>query len=298
VIGATWRAALAIVLCLAGAGAHAQSPGPEALRARFAAMRAQPDAAIFDRPLYLQASESPALQQGDVLALVDYDYDAVRRALTRADNWCDILILHLNVKYCRASSTAGHDTLDVGMGRKFDQPLAAVSWLALDYRIERDAEDDVSVALQAPEGPMGARDFRISTEAVPYDARRSLVHLSYAYADGLASRLAMQAYLATIGSDKVGFSVVGHRADGQPIRSGGLRGLLERNTMRYYLAVEAYLAASGLPAAQQPQRRLDEWFTATERYPLQLHEVDRAAYIAMKLGELRRARSEPPPHRH
>lgn len=47
--------------------------------------------------------------------------------------------------------------------------------------------------------------------------------------------------------------------------------MIERNTMRYYLAIEAYLGAYTLPAAEQPERRLRDWFAAVERYPRQLH---------------------------
>ena len=73
------------------------------------------------------------------------------------------------------------------------------------------------------------------------------MHLSYSYDYGVAARVAMQGYLATIGRDKVGFSVVGTQADGQPVYIGGTRGVVERNTMRYYLAIEAYLGALSLP---------------------------------------------------
>ncbi len=57
----------------------------------------------------------------------------------------------------------------------------------------------------------------------------------------------MQGYLATIGRDKVGFSIVGSRADGQPVYVHGTRGVIERNTMRYYVAIEAYLGTMALP---------------------------------------------------
>jgi hypothetical protein len=40
---------------------------------------------------------------------------------------------------------------------------------------------------------------------------------------------------------------------GQPDYIGGVRGLVERNTMRYYLAIDAYL--STLPV--RPEKRLD-----------------------------------------
>jgi hypothetical protein len=63
---------------------------------------------------------------------------------------------------------------------------------------------------------------------------------------------------------------------------------VERNTMRYYLAIDAYLASLAAPPAQQRMRRLEAWFAATEQYARQLHEVERADYLAMKQNEFRR----------
>ena len=57
----------------------------------------------------------------------------------------------------------------------------------------------------------------------------------------------MQSYLATAGSSKVGFSVVDRKADGTPVHIRNLRGVIERNTMRYYLAIEAFLGAHAAP---------------------------------------------------
>jgi hypothetical protein len=71
--------------------------------------------------------------------------------------------------------------------------------------------------------------------------------------------------------------------------------VVERNAMRYYLAIDAYLGARALPPAQQPQKSLQDWFAATERYALQLHEMDRESYLAMKLLEIRRQQTELPP---
>ena len=34
------------------------------------------------------------------------------------------------------------------------------------------------------------------------------------------------------------------------------------------------------------ERRLREWYAGTERYPVQLHEMDREAYLAMKRKEI------------
>jgi hypothetical protein len=98
----------------------------------------------------------------------------------------------------------------------------------------------------------------------------------------------MQGYLATAGSGKVGFTNVGKQPNGQPTYIGGMRGVVERNTMRYYLAIDAYLSAMSAPASEQLEKRLQNWFDSTERYARQLHEVDRSSYLSMKRIEYQR----------
>jgi len=95
----------------------------------------------------------------------------------------------------------------------------------------------------------------------------------------------MQMYLATVGSDKVGFTVTGQSADGQPVLIKGVRAVVERNTMRYYLAIDSYLASSQQPTASRFEASLQSWFSAAENYPRQLHEVTQPAYLAMKRAE-------------
>ena len=126
---------------------------------------------------------------------------------------------------------------------------------------------------------------------MPLDSSRSFVHMSYAYAYGAAARFAMSAYLATAGRDKVGFSVVGKGEDGKPIYIDGVRGVVERNTMRYYLAIEAYLGSLSAPPGEQQEKRLRDWYAATERHAQQLHEMDRDEYLTMKHHELQRQRT-------
>ena len=67
-----------------------------------------------------------------------------------------------------------------------------------------------------------------------------------------------------------------------------MRGLVERNTMRYYLAIEAFLDAVSSPPQARLEQRLHDWFAATERYPRQLHELDEGAYLEMKRRESKR----------
>ena len=112
--------------------------------------------------------------------------------------------------------------------------------------------------------------------------------MSYAYGYGFAGRVAMQTYLATIGSAEGRLHRARQEADGKPVYQAGVLGLLERNTMRYYLAIDAYLSAYSLPAAEQPERRIREWYASTERYAEQLHEMEQNEYLDMKRKEMRR----------
>lgn len=223
-------------------------------------------------------------------------FGVVGPALQGTDQWCDVLMLHLNVKTCRGQGGGAASTLILAVGRKFDQPCGEAFQIDFAYRVMVNQADYLQVTLGAAAGPMDTKDYRISFEATPLDATTTFVHLSYAYSYGMAARIAMAAYLATIGHDKVGFSIVSHGSDGAPVYLAGMRGAVERNTMRYHLAVEAYLGALALPTAQRPEQRLRNWFDAVERYPRQLHELAREEYLAMKHRELaqRKALAEKP----
>jgi hypothetical protein len=212
---------------------------------------------------------------------VDQPYPMMQKALQGTDNWCSILILHLNVKMCHAQPNG----LDMALGRKYDQPIEEAYKLHFDFKLDSATPEYLKAELTSADGPLGTRDYRIAVEAMPLDATHSILHMSYAYGFGFTARVAMGAYLSTTGSDKVGFSVSGKDDEGKPIYVGGVRGLVERNTMRYYLAIDDYV---GAPAAGQLEQRLNTWFDATERYPRQLHELEKPDYLAMKRVEAKR----------
>jgi hypothetical protein len=104
----------------------------------------------------------------------------------------------------------------------------------------------------------------------------------------------MKAYLSTPGSSKTGFTKLAQTDGKERSYVGGMRGAVERNTMRYYLAIEAYLLSMSAPQAEQQNSRLEKWFDSTEQYPLQLHETDKASYLAMKKEEIKRQQSAVP----
>jgi hypothetical protein len=283
-----------VLLSAVVASAHAgDSDGysPAALRARHDALQERLRHNQYQRPIHLDSSESPGSVTGDIFALVNHPYATVGAALTNPDYWCDILILHLNTKYCRASTTGQSTVLNVSIGKKHAQPLHEAHRVVLAYRVTATSSDHLQVRLNADEGPLGTRDYRIVLAAIPLKNGQTFIRLSYSYAYGLAGRLAMQTYLGTVGGSKVGFTIVGKLSDGRPVHISGMRGLVERNTMRYYLAIEAFLDAFSEPQHVQLEKRLQGWFAAVERYPLQLHELERNEYLDIKRKEYARQRA-------
>lgn len=260
----------------------------DALRERHAALAPQLTNNPYGRPLHIESAQTAGDLKGEVYAVVDHPFATLDRELRGAAQWCDILILHLNVKHCRASGGASNSTLAVSLGKKHDQPLADAHRVNFEYQLASATPDYLKIMLNAKEGPLGTRDYRIVVEAIPLDAGRSFVHMSYAYGYGFAARLAMQGYLGTVGSGKVGFSIVDRRPDGQPVYVDNVRGVVERNAMRYYLAIDAYLASLATPPAERQERRLRAWFAATERHARQLRELDQQSYLTMKRREIQR----------
>jgi hypothetical protein len=265
---------------LAGLGltmAAAASPASDAgaLQRKYAELRERLERSPFGRPLHLDSRERDGMLRGDVHALVRHAFPGVRDSLGEARQWCEVLTLPFNVQKCEARG----DSLSVHIGRKPDSPIEEATRLDLRFSVLEHGDELLRVQLVAPTGPAGTRDYRIVFEAVPAAAGGTFVHLGYGYGHGMLSRMAIQTYLATSGADKVGFSAEGRDARGNPQLIGGMRGILERNTMRYFLAIEAFLDA---PEASRHRARLEKWFAAVDRYPRQLREMSLDRYLALK----------------
>jgi hypothetical protein len=287
---------IASLVWLSGWIAQAQVPQAQtaptesavALRERYAALQEPLRNNPFGRALHLDSVQNSGDLRGDIHAVVEHPFATLGAVLGKAETWCDILILHLNVKQCAVTRKGDAATVAVNVGRKFDQPIEETYRVDFGFRQIAATPEYLHASLSADSGPMGTRDYRIALRAVPLEGGRSFMHMSYSYGYGVAARLALSAYLSTLGSGKVGFSVVEKRPDGTPVYVGNVRGVVERNTMRYYLAIDSYLGALTAPPAQQVEKRLRDWFTATERYALQLHEMSETEYLEMKRKEVAR----------
>ncbi len=285
-----WRAtaSLLVVCGITGAVAQTASDAGAQMQAKYVELASQLAKNQFQRPLVIDSFESGNAVRGNAFAVINHPFASVNAAFKNPDNWCEVLILHLNTKYCRAEDDRNPPVLAVAIGKKKSQDVKDAYSLAFDFKVPSATADYLAVQLNSDKGPLGTHNYRIDLKAIPVAGGKTFMHLQYSYGFGMAGRLAMQGYLTTVGSSKVGFSMLEQAPGGAKKPVEGMRGAVERNTMRYYLAIDAFLAA---PAADQLDRRLQHWFDATEQYPRQLREVERSAYLAMKRTEHERQQS-------
>lgn len=257
------------------------APGFEALQQSYQRLMPRLQQNPYGRPLVIASSESGERVEGEVFAVLDFPQAQVRASLQTPAAWCALMMLPMNTKHCAVTPQGG---LTLYLGTKTPQALEQATPIAFGLQSHVGAADALQVSMGAPEGPMGTRAYRIVLQSAALSPGKSFMHLRYSYQVGARARLALAAYLATLGRGKVGFS----RDDDGAALVGGMRGIVERTAMRYYLALDAYLRSLALAPEAQLENRLQTWFTLSEAYPRQLHEMERADYLAMKRAELRR----------
>lgn len=198
-----------------------------------------------------------------------------------------MLLLHVNNRRCKLiRGEGGAATLSLSVVRRYDLSVESAFILPLAVRIDQEAADYLAVELRSETGPMGTSEHKVLLEATALPGgAKTFLHFSYSYQHTGWSRMASRAYLATFGRHKVGFTVLGQTAESGPDYIRGLRGLVERNSVRYFLTVDAYLDAMDAPPAKQAERRLANWYAGAERFPRQLHEIDLDTYLAIKRSD-------------
>ncbi|QXE91934.1 hypothetical protein [Geomonas subterranea] len=282
-------ALLMVLICSSLAcAADTESSGERALLAKHAAIKAKLDKNQFGAPIYLESTEGPDSVRVDMYGVFHYPFETVREALQSPAAWCDITSLHINIKACIYKTVKQQTQLTLYSGRKYFQPPSDAYPLKLAFRAAASHPGYLELSLVGEEGPFGTRDHRIGVQAASLEGQATFLHFSYTYSHGTMARMAIKTYFATLGHDKVGFTQVGE--DGKQTYIDGVRGAVERNTMRYYLAMQTYLDTLKAPEGQRFEQRLNRWYDLTAKYPRQLKEIDKSAYLNNK--KLERAQQE------
>jgi hypothetical protein len=243
-----------------------------------------PAVAEADTSWRIHSWESADLQGAEISALLDYPFPQVRDALSDVASWCEFIPLVFNIKACTYRQQPEGTWLTFFIGRKFHHSASQAIRLRYRFQVRHESPTSSHILLFAREGPHGTRDYLIELQArATGDGRTSLLFHS-SFRSSWRSRVGTRAYLSGAGRDKIGFSIVGYE-QGEPVYVRGVEGIIERNTMRYYLALQAYLDTLPLPEAERFEARLHAWFAATEEYPRQLHEMDWHRYLEGKRME-------------
>ena len=248
------------------------------------ALRAAPGIAD-DLPLRIESSSLDGKVEGQVNGHLAFPFAMVSSALRDPAAWCAIIALHQNVKACVHVERADAEVLRVYNGKKHFQDVEHA--IVSEYVFAPAASEPARmvISLTAASGPLGTSDHRILLDARADPGGGTAVEFRYHYRVSQLAQTSLRLYLATGARDKIGFTVVGENAHGEPHHVTGVRGLIERNAVRYYLAITAYLESRDLPAPSASEWRAARWYDLTQVYAAQLHEVERGDYLANKRRE-------------
>ena len=235
-----------------------------------------------DGPLYLHANIDNNHAEGVVYAKLNVRYKQLVSLLNSTQNWCEILILHINIKSC-LNHANDNGVIEVFVGGKRYQPPEQAHRVAYRFSIQHLQEKYTQINLVAEEAPMGMDDGIFTVTLWQLEQHETLVKFSYSYNLNFISRLTLSAYLHTLGRNKIGFSTQPHQSNNQPVYVGGVQGLLERNIMRYFFALETYLSFPEDTA--NFNQRFKHWYARTMDYKDQLYDVEKAVYLSSKQQE-------------
>ncbi len=259
--------------------------GENVLREIYVRIEAGLERNSFGVPLYIESYDWQGRLHADVYGVFNHPFKNVLEVIRVPANWCEIASLHPNIKACTYRELPGSWRLTFYAGRRFYQSPKDSFKFAYQFRNVRELEGYAEIVLTADEGPFGTKDHRMRFEAIPLDRERTFVHVSYDYGYGRILRMAEDIYFATLGRDKVGFTVSGTDSKGNPVYITGARGAIERNAVRYYFAIRAFMDTLNYPGENRFAMRISEWYDLTCRFRRQLVEMEKKDYLAIKTEE-------------
>ncbi len=243
----------------------------------------QGDGVNLDDKVLLHSSLDGKRLSSDSFSFFPYPVTMIERILKQPAQWCEFMLLNLNIKTCTYQSENQATYLTFYAGRKYYEPPEDAYELQYRFNVDVIADDYFKIRLTSEEGPYGTKDYIILVEGMQLQGK-TLVRIHSAYDTSTWSRMGTQLYLSTLGANKVGFSITGYQDDA-PVYVTGLRGIIERNAMRYYLALKTHLDIMHQSANDRFESRLHQWFDATETYARQLDEMDKDEYLQAKRKE-------------
>ena len=240
---------------------------------------------VYGIPIYLESSHRKKLMQGEVYGIIYHPFNKVSNTLSSISSWCEIMPQHLNIKGCTYEYVNNQCRLTLYSGRKRYKNPGDSYRLNYEFNVRSLNDRYFFTTLNAAEGPFDTREYKINVEAIPVSDSSTFIHFNYEYQYGFLTNIAMKTYLATFGAKKIGFSIKEKDKNSTPVYVDGVQGVIERNAMRYYFAIQSYLNTEKIEKAKRFDKRSSNWFDLTEQYHKQLYELDKPDYLKYKKME-------------
>jgi hypothetical protein len=235
----------------------------------------------------IQSNQTQDRIDGSVEVALAVPYEQLRALLMNRAALCDVAVLHFNIKSCVYLDQQDQAMLRVFGGKKAYQSPEQAGFFDLVYKRVEDSGESATVHLYGDDGPFGTSQYLIRFHARQVDADNTDVVIGFAVHYTQMTHWAQRMYFSSLGRHRIGFTVTGVDASGQPQYVRGLRAMVERNAMRLFLALQVALESPGDADADS---RLRRWFALTEQYPLQLREMALEEYLDSKQREIRNQR--------
>ncbi|MFQ6023282.1 MAG: hypothetical protein ACE5NW_11220 [Acidiferrobacterales bacterium] len=282
-----WLLAITILVCTSiAAPSRGDADRPQALRIDYQKIRDELRDSIHGIPVYTRSEEHKDLINAEVYGVLGYPLEKLAKILATPANWCEFATLHPNVKACTYAQRHGQALLTLHLDRKTRASIEHAFVIKLRYRIGHLDEDYFTALLEGDKGPLGTRNHRFQLEAVAVEDK-TFVRVSFSYRWRLIGRMATTVYLAMRGHDTVGFSTVGVDDKGYPIYVKGKKAMMERNVMRCYFALRAFMDTQHLTASERFEARISYWFDLAEKYFPKPYDMEREEYVEVKRQERR-----------
>ena len=274
---------LLLLLCDHAVSAEQENIPFQHLTEIYNSIKAHKVALLEGKDIFIQSEKADNILKADVYAITQSSIAELYKALSTPENWCEFVPLHLNVKSCTYTQDE-HSTVTFYAGRKYYKSPEETQELEYRFQVTEHEDDRFKVQLTAEDGPYGTSNYIIVLEVISLNSE-ALLHMYISYRTSFISRSATLVYLSTIGKDKVGFSIAEEKEGDKPVYVKGVKGIIERNVMRYFLALLIYLDTLNLDSADLFNQRAEQWYELTDQYATQLHELEKEEYMEAKRKE-------------
>ncbi len=237
-------------------------------------------------PVHIESYVGSSSSHVDIYGTVKYPFEVVKSNLQAPSDLCDVLMLTINIRACTYEKKGDDRLITAYSVKKYYNSIDDAFPIKFKYLASKRNKNELSLSLAADRGPFNTKDHQFEIEAIPLDEGTTFISLHYLFDYNLLGYFTIKSYFELFGGSRVGFTVTSIN-NGKPSFVTGLRGAVERNVMRYYLAILAHLNATGSPSMERYDKELTLWYDLTTKYKKQLFELDKEDYLAYKRNDER-----------